>query len=36
MDLAQLLDSDVELSPALQACCFATIGAALRQEVKAP
>lgn len=36
MDLAQLLDSDVELSPALQAASFTIIGAALRQEVKAP
>lgn len=35
MDLAKLLDSDVQLTPALQARCFNTIGAALRQEVKA-
>jgi MSHA biogenesis protein MshI len=35
MDLTQLLDSDVELTPALQARCLAAIGAALRQEVKA-
>ena len=35
MDLAKLLDSDVELTPALQARCLNTIGAALRQEVKA-
>lgn len=35
MDLAQLLDSDVQLTPALQARCLNTIGAALRQEVKA-
>jgi MSHA biogenesis protein MshI len=34
MDLAALLDSDVELPAALQARCLATIGAALRQEVK--
>ena len=34
MDLAQLLDSDVELNPSLQAHCLLTIGAALRQEVK--
>jgi MSHA biogenesis protein MshI len=35
MDLARLLDSDVELTPALQAHCLTTIGAALRHEVKA-
>lgn len=35
MDLSKLLDSDVELTPALQAECLTTIGAALRQEVKA-
>jgi len=35
MDLAALLDSNVELTPALQARCLTTIGAALRQEVKA-
>lgn len=35
MNLAELLDSDVELSAALQARCLGTIGAALRQEVKA-
>lgn len=35
MDLSRLLDSDVELTPALQAECLTTIGAALRQEVKA-
>ena len=35
MDLTQLLDSDVQLTPALQARCLNTIGAALRQEVKA-
>jgi MSHA biogenesis protein MshI len=35
MDLARLLDSDVELTPALQARCLSTIGAALRQEVAA-
>jgi MSHA biogenesis protein MshI len=35
MDLAALLDSNVELTPALQARCLSTIGAALRQEVKA-
>jgi MSHA biogenesis protein MshI len=35
MDLAALIDSDVELTPELQARCFATIGAALRHEVKA-
>lgn len=35
MDLAQLLDSDIELTPALQARCLTTIGAALRQEVTA-
>jgi MSHA biogenesis protein MshI len=34
MDLSQLLDSDVELTPALQARCLNTIGAALRQEAK--
>jgi len=33
MDLTQLLDSDVPLTPALQARCLTTIGAALRQEV---
>lgn len=32
MDLAQLLDSDVELTPDLQARCLMTIGAALRHE----
>lgn len=32
MDLAALLDSDVELTPALQSGCLTTIGAALRQE----
>ena len=35
MDLAALLDSDVPLTPALLARCLNTIGAALRQEVKA-
>lgn len=35
MDLTKLLDSDVQLTPALQARCLNTIGAALRQEVKA-
>jgi MSHA biogenesis protein MshI len=35
MDLAQLLDSDVELTPDLQARCLTTIGAALRHEEKA-
>ena len=35
MDLTQLLDSDMQLPLALQARCFTTIGAALRQEVKA-
>jgi len=35
MNLAELLDSDVELPAALQARCLATIGAALRQEAKA-
>lgn len=35
MDLAQLLDTDVELTLALQARCLTAIGAALRQEVKA-
>jgi len=35
MDLAQLMDSDVELTPDLQARCLTTIGAALRQEEKA-
>lgn len=34
MDIRQLLDSDVELPPALQARCLAAIGAALRHEVK--
>jgi len=35
MDLAAVLDSNIELTPALQARCLTTIGAALRQEVKA-
>ena len=35
MDLGQLLDSDVTLTPDLQARCFSVIGAALRHEVKA-
>lgn len=35
LDLARLMDSDVELTSDLQARCFLTIGAALRQEVKA-
>jgi len=35
LDLAQLMDSDVELTPDLQARCLTTIGAALRQEEKA-
>lgn len=35
MDLTQLLDSDVELTPDLQARCLTTIGAALRHEEKA-
>lgn len=34
VDLTRLMDCDVELSPALQAGCFATIGAALRQELR--
>lgn len=34
VDLARLMDCDTELPPGLQAGCFATIGAALRQEVK--
>lgn len=34
VDLTQLLDCATELSPALQAACFSTIGAALRQDVK--
>jgi MSHA biogenesis protein MshI len=35
MDLAQLLDSDMELTLDLQARCLTTIGAALRHEEKA-
>ncbi len=35
MNLAELLDSDVELSATLQAHCLGAIGAALRQEVRA-
>lgn len=35
VDLARLMDCDTELPPSLQAGCFTTIGAALRQELKA-
>lgn len=35
LDFAMLMDSDVELPTGLQSSCLATIGAALRQEVKA-
>ena len=34
VDLARLMDCDSELPPSLQAGCFTTLGAALRQEVK--
>lgn len=34
IDLAQLLDCETPLSAVLQAGCFSTIGAALRQELK--
>ena len=35
LDLTQLLDCPMELPQRLQSACFVTIGAALRQEVKA-